>query len=117
MASPQTLANWMLQSLFLFILAGLFELSGGYLVWLAIRDGKSFWLAIAGVLILGIYGAVPTLQPTHFSRAYAAYGGIFIVLSLLWGWVIDQIKPDKFDWLGGLIIVVGVMVMMYFPRP
>ncbi|PSN15005.1 YnfA family protein [filamentous cyanobacterium CCT1] len=84
----------------LFGLAGLCEIGGGYLVWLALREGKSPWLAVLGVAILGIYGAVPTLQPTHFGRAYAAYGGIFIVLSIAWGWLVDQVKPDRFDLLG-----------------
>ncbi|WP_263970589.1 YnfA family protein [Leptolyngbya sp. KIOST-1] len=64
----------MVRSLLFFVLAGLCEIGGGYLVWLALREGKSPWLAVLGVAILGIYGAVPTLQPTHFGRAYAAYG-------------------------------------------
>ncbi len=106
----------MFQPLLLFILAGLCEIGGGYLVWLTLREGKSIWLALLGILILGLYGAVPTLQPTHFSRAYAAYGGIFVALSLLWGWLIDRIRPDKLDLLGGLIILLGVCVIMYSPR-
>lgn len=106
----------MLQSLLLFILAGLCEIGGGYLVWLSLREGKSLWLALLGVIILGVYGAVPTLQPTHFSRAYAAYGGVFVVLSILWGWLIDRIRPDRLDLLGGLIVLFGVFVIMYGPR-
>lgn len=106
----------MIQSILLFILAGFCELGGGYLVWLSLREGKSIWLAVFGVVILGLYGAVPTLQPTHFSRAYAAYGGVFIVLSILWGLVIDRVRPDKFDLFGAWIILMGVLVMMYAPR-
>lgn len=106
----------MLQSILLFILAGLCEIGGGYLVWLALREGKSPWLAIAGVVILGLYGAVPTLQPTHFGRAYVAYGGVFIVLSMGWGWWVDRVRPDRFDLLGGWIVLLGVLVMMYAPR-
>ncbi|MFW6296249.1 MAG: YnfA family protein [Halothece sp.] len=106
----------MIQSILLFILAGFCELGGGYLVWLSLREGKSIWLAVFGVVILGLYGAVPTLQPTHFSRAYAAYGGVFIVLSILWGLVIDRVRPDKFDLFGAWIILLGVLVMMYAPR-
>jgi len=105
-----------IQSIALFVLAGLCEIGGGYLVWLSLREGKSLWLAVMGVAILGLYGAVPTLQPTHFGRAYAAYGGVFIVLSLLWGWLIDHTRPDKFDWLGGWVILLGVLIMMYVPR-
>ncbi|MGL4881771.1 MAG: YnfA family protein, partial [Waterburya sp.] len=90
----------------LFVLAGLCEIGGGYLVWLSLREGKSIWLALVGVVILGIYGAVPTLQPTHFGRAYAAYGGIFIVLSILWVWFVERIRPDKFALQGGWIILL-----------
>jgi len=105
-----------IQSIFFFVLAGLCEIGGGYLVWLALREGKSIWLAVIGVAILGLYGAVPTLQPTHFGRAYAAYGGVFVALSILWGWLVDQISPDKFDLLGGWIVLLGVLVIMYAPR-
>lgn len=105
-----------IQSILFFVLAGLCELGGGYLVWLSLREGKSIWFALLGVAILGLYGAVPTLQPTHFGRAYAAYGGVFIVLSLSWGWLVDRIRPDKFDLLGGWIVLLGVLVIMYAPR-
>lgn len=106
----------MLQSLMLFILAGLCEIGGGYLVWLSLREGKSFWLGVMGVAILGLYGAVPTLQPVSFGRAYAAYGGVFIGLSILWGWLVDRVVPDKFDLLGALIALLGVLIIMYVPR-
>lgn len=106
----------MVQSLFFFVLAGLCEIGGGYLFWLWLREGKSAWLAVIGVIILAIYGVVPTLQPVSFSRAYAAYGGIFIVLSLLWGWVVDRTAPDKYDWLGSWLALLGVLVIMYAPR-
>jgi small multidrug resistance family-3 protein len=105
-----------IQSMLFFVLAGLFELGGGYLVWLSLREGKSVWFAVIGVVLLGLYGAVPTLQPTNFGRAYAAYGGVFVVISILWGWLVDQIKPDKFDLLGGWIVLLGVLIMMYAPR-
>ena len=91
------------KSLFYFILAGLCEIGGGYLVWLWLRGGKSILFALAGSVVLVIYGIIPTLQPAHFGRVYAAYGGVFIVLSILWGWQIDKIAPDKFDVIGGLI--------------
>jgi small multidrug resistance family-3 protein len=69
-----------------------------------------------GIVILAIYGIVPTLQPVNFGRAYAAYGGIFILLSVLWGWLVDRVMPDKFDLLGAGIALLGVLVMMYAPR-
>lgn len=83
------------KSLFYFVLAGLCEIGGGYLVWLWLRQGKSIWLALFGALLLILYGVIPTLQPANFGRVYAAYGGVFIVLSVLWGWQVDKVAPDN----------------------
>lgn len=105
-----------LQSLFYFLIAGLCEIGGGYSIWLWLKEGKSIWLGALGILLLVIYGVIPTLQPSNFGRVYAAYGGIFIVLSLLWGWQVDKVVPDKFDMLGGWIALMGVLVIMYAPR-
>lgn len=105
-----------LKSLFYFIIAGLFEIGGGYLVWIWIRDGKSFWYGLLGIILLAAYGFIPTLQPANFGRVYAAYGGVFIVLSILWGWKIDNLKPDLYDLIGGAIALTGVAVIMYWPR-
>ena len=107
-----------IKSLFYFLLAGVFEIGGGYLVWIWLRGGKSIGYGIAGAVVLVLYGIVPTLQPqtANFGRVYATYGGIFIVLSILWGWQVDQVVPDKFDLLGGLIALIGVAVIMYAPR-
>jgi small multidrug resistance family-3 protein len=104
------------QSLAFFLLAGLCEIGGGYLVWLWLREDRSIWFAALGAVVLMLYGVIPTLQPAHFGRVYAAYGGIFIVLSILWGWKIDKIAPDFFDLLGGAIALIGVMIIMYWPR-
>jgi small multidrug resistance family-3 protein len=103
-------------SILSFVLAGLCEIGGGYLIWLWLREGKSVWLALGGAILLTAYGFVATLQPANFGRAYAAYGGIFIILSIIWGWLIDKIPPDRLDWIGTAIILVGVLVMMYAPR-
>jgi len=104
------------KSLFYFILAGLLEIGGGYLVWLWLREDKAIWLGLMGAIILALYGVIPTLQPANFGRVYAAYGGIFIVLSILWGWKIDHVIPDRFDLIGGFIALIGVLVIMYWPR-
>ena len=104
------------KSLFYFVVAGLCEIGGGYLVWLWLREGKSIWLAVMGAAALILYGIIPTLQPAHFGRVYAAYGGIFIVLALLWGWRVDRVKPDAFDLLGALMALGGVLIIMYWPR-
>jgi len=100
----------------LFLLAGLLEIGGGYLVWLWLRDERSVWLGALGGLILFLYGVVPTLQPAHFGRVYAAYGGVFVVLSLLWGWWIEGTIPDRFDLIGAGLCLLGVGILMYAPR-
>ncbi len=104
------------RSILLFVLAGLMEIGGGYLVWLWLREGRAVVLGAAGGLLLFLYGVVPTLQPAHFGRVYAAYGGVFVVLSLLWGWWIDGRAPDRADLVGAALCVLGVAVIMYWPR-
>lgn len=107
-----------IKSIFYFLLAGVFEIGGGYLIWLWLRKGKSLIYGIIGALVLILYGIIPTLQPenSNFGRVYATYGGIFIVLSILWGWKVDNIIPDKFDLIGGFIALIGVLIIMYAPR-
>ncbi len=106
------------KSIILFILAGLAEIGGGYLVWLWLREGKSVFIGILGGLVLVLYGIIPTLQPAHFDfgRVYAAYGGVFIFMSILWGWKIDKVDPDRYDIVGGIICLIGVFIIMYWPR-
>jgi small multidrug resistance family-3 protein len=104
------------KSLLLFVLAGLFEIGGGYLVWQWWRNHADWWVGLVGAMVLVLYGIIPTYQPAHFGRVYAAYGGWFIVLSLLWGFAVEKIEPDRYDILGGLICLAGVFVMMYWPR-
>ena len=103
-------------SLVLFVLAGLCEIGGGYLVWLWFREGRPLAWGIAGAVILILYGILPTFQPAHFGRVYAAYGGMFIVLSLLWGWGIDGVRPDHYDTIGAILCLGGMMVIMCAPR-
>ncbi|OLC17848.1 MAG: hypothetical protein AUH29_00720 [Candidatus Rokubacteria bacterium 13_1_40CM_69_27] len=103
-------------SLALFVLAGLCEIGGGYLVWRWWREDASWTLGGLGALILALYGLVPTYQPASFGRAYAAYGGVFVVLAILWGWGIDRVAPDRYDLLGGLVCLTGVGIIMYSPR-
>ena len=106
-----------IKSVAYFIIAGIFEIGGGYLIWQWLREGKGLLYALAGAVILIFYGVVPTLQPEgSFGKVYAAYGGVFIVLSLLWGWKVEGIVPDRFDVIGGVIALIGVGVIMYWPR-
>jgi small multidrug resistance family-3 protein len=106
----------MMRSLLLFVLAGLCEIGGGYLCWLWLRAGRSPWLGLAGALLLAGYGVVATWQPAGFGRAYAAYGGVFIALALLWGWRVDGVGPDRSDLLGALLAIAGAMLIVFGPR-
>lgn len=101
----------------LFVLAGLCEIGGGYLVWGWIRENKPLGWALVGAAVLALYGVVAALQPIEaFGRVYAAYGGIFIVLALVWGILIDGFRPDKYDILGALIALAGALVIILPPR-
>lgn len=105
------------RSLALFMIAAVAEIGGAWLVWQAIREDRGFWLAGLGIMALGAYGFIATLQPeTHFGRILAAYGGVFVVGSLLWGVALDGFRPDRYDVVGAGICLVGVAVIMYSPR-
>ena len=107
----------MIYAILLFIFAGIAEIGGGYLIWLWLREGKPFYWGIFGGVALALYGIIATFQTfPSFGRVYAAYGGIFIVLSILWGWGIDKKTPDLYDLLGAAICLVGVSVMLLAPR-
>ena len=99
-----------------FFLAALLEIGGGYLVWKWLREHKGKIFGLIGGLVLFLYGIVPTLQPAEFGRVYATYGGIFVVMSIIWGYWVDKKKPDRFEIIGSIIVLIGVMVMFYFPR-
>ena len=128
-ASFQWTTVTVLISIAVFILAGVFEIMGGWLVWAAIkgtndRDGsfskKPWYYALLGSLVLVAYGFIPCLQPSAlsdgFGRIYAAYGGYFIVLSFLLAWALEgeSAKPDLGDIVGGAISFVGVFVIMFW---
>lgn len=105
-----------IKSLSIFLLAGLCEIGGGYLVWLWLKEGKPVWYGILGAVILALYGIVATFQTAGFGRVYATYGGIFIIMALVWAWKVDNFKPDKYDIIGALIAVAGACIIIYMPR-
>jgi small multidrug resistance family-3 protein len=98
-------------TLFFFLLAGLCEIGGGYLVWLWLREDMSWILGAIGGFILFLYGIVPTFQPSYSHRIYAAYGGIFIVMALLWGLIFEGIVPDMSDVIGAAMACAGVAII------
>ena len=105
-----------LKSIFIFILAGLCEIGGGYLVWLWLKEDKPFWLGLLGGFILALYGVVATMQTSSFGRVYATYGGFFFLMSLLWSMKFDNYLPDKYDIIGALVALLGVCIIYYAPR-
>jgi small multidrug resistance family-3 protein len=98
-----------------FFLTGLYEIGGGYLAWLWLREGMSWVLGAIGGFILFLYGIVSTFQPSYFHRIYAAYGGIFIVKALL-GFNFEGIVPDMFDVIGAVITICGAIIIFYTPH-
>ncbi|MEA2356757.1 MAG: small multidrug resistance family-3 protein [Solirubrobacteraceae bacterium] len=102
------------RSIALFVAAALAEIGGAYLIWIGLREHKGVLYVALGALTLALYGVVATFQPSHeFGRVLAAYGGVFIVGSLLWGVAFDGFHPDRSDIAGAAICLVGVAVIMY----
>jgi small multidrug resistance family-3 protein len=106
-----------LRSIGLFVAAAILEIGGAWLIWQAVREHRAWWLAALGIVALWLYGFAAALQPdASFGRILAAYGGVFVAGSLLWGVVLDGYRPDRFDLLGAVVCLVGVGVIMYPPR-
>jgi small multidrug resistance family-3 protein len=106
-----------LRSIALFVAAAIPETGGAYLDWRGVRDKRGLILIGAGVLALGLYGFVATLQPSpRFGRILAAYGGVFVAGSLAWGVIFDGFRPDRYDLIGAAVCLIGVAVIMYAPR-
>jgi small multidrug resistance family-3 protein len=106
-----------LRSMGLFLLAAIAEIGGAWLVWQGVREHRGALVVGAGIVALGAYGFVATLQPdAHFGRILAAYGGVFVAGSLVWGILVDRFRPDRFDLIGAALCLAGVAVIMYAPR-
>lgn len=105
-----------IKSVLIFLLAGLCEIGGGYMIWLWLKDGKPWWYGIFGAAILALYGVVATWQSSDFGRVYATYGGFFIVMSLLWAIKFDGFTPDRYDLIGACVALLGVGIIYYAPR-
>eukprot|EP00588_Corethron_pennatum_P011137 CAMPEP_0194274788 /NCGR_PEP_ID=MMETSP0169-20130528/7793_1 /TAXON_ID=218684 /ORGANISM="Corethron pennatum, Strain L29A3" /LENGTH=136 /DNA_ID=CAMNT_0039018087 /DNA_START=120 /DNA_END=526 /DNA_ORIENTATION=- len=105
-----------------FVVSGLAEIGGGYLVWAHFRNGPfpGFpWRVVVGCILLATYGFLPLLQPDaagEFGRVYAAYGGVFIVMSVGWGFAVDGVRPDLGDALGSAVCLIGIGLMLFWPR-
>jgi small multidrug resistance family-3 protein len=106
-----------LRTILLFIAAAIAEIGGAWLIWQGVREHRGIAFIGAGIAALGAYGFVATLQEdNNFGRILAAYGGIFVAGSLAWGIVIDGFRPDRWDYAGSVLCLVGVAVIMFAPR-
>ena len=106
-----------LRSIILFTLSAVTEIGGSWLVWQGLREHRGLLWIAGGLLSLALYGFVATLQPDlNFGRVLAAYGGVFIVGSLLWGVVFDGFRPDRWDIIGAVICLIGMSVIIFGPN-
>ena len=102
------------RSIALFAAAALAEIGGAYLVWIGLKQDKGALVVALGVVALGLYGVVAAFQPSdEFGRVLAAYGGVFIIGSMLWGIAFDGFRPDRADLVGATLCLLGVGVIMY----
>ncbi|MGH2878107.1 MAG: YnfA family protein [Solirubrobacteraceae bacterium] len=102
------------RSIALFAVAALAEIAGAYLIWSGLREGKGILAVVTGALMLVLYGVVAAQQPgNQFGRILAAYGGVFVAGSLLWGVAFDGFRPDRYDLIGVVICLAGVGVIAY----
>lgn len=104
-------------TIFLFLLSAFCEIAGCYAFWAWLRLGKSAWWQVPGVCSLAAFAILLTRADSDFAgRAYAAYGGVYIVASLAWLWGIEGRMPDRWDLLGALICFVGALAILFGPR-
>ena len=99
-----------------FFAAAFFEIAGGYYAWQWLREKKGPIYGWMSLPVSAAYGVLLAFEPANFGRVYAAYGGVFIVGSILWGWLIDRRIPDRWDLIGSSIALVGALIIMFAPR-
>lgn len=106
-----------LKTLGLFLITAVAEIVGCYLPYLWLREGKSVWLLIPGALSLALFAWLLSLHPTAAGRVYAAYGGVYICVAILWLWAVDGIRPTVWDVVGSGVALLGMAIIMFAPRP
>ncbi|MGE4408033.1 YnfA family protein [Pseudomonas sp.] len=106
----------MLKTLGLFVITAVAEIIGCYLPYLWLKQGKSIWLLVPAAASLALFAWLLSLHPTASGRVYAAYGGIYVAVALLWLWLVDGVRPTGWDLLGGAVAVLGMAIIMFAPR-
>lgn len=102
-----------LKTLGLFSMTAVAEIVGCYLPYLWLKEGRSVWLLVPAAISLALFVWLLTLHPQAAGRVYAAYGGVYICVALMWLWAVDAIRPAITDWIGVAICLVGVVVIMF----
>ena len=105
-----------LKTLALFVITAIAEIVGCYLPYLWLRQGKSAWLLVPGALSLLAFAYLLTLHPTAAGRVYAAYGGVYVSVALMWLWLVDAVKPTRWDVGGVALCLLGMSIIMFAPR-
>jgi small multidrug resistance family-3 protein len=100
----------------LFAATALAEIAGCYLPYLWLKKSGSAWLLVPAFACLALFAWLLTLHPTAAGRVYAAYGGVYIAVALLWLWAVDGIRPTVWDLIGGGVALVGTAIIMFSPR-
>ena len=106
-----------MKTFLLFAATALAEILGCYLPYLWLRKGGSPWLLLPATASLALFVWLLTLHPTAAGRVYAAYGGVYVSVALVWLWAVDAVKPTRWDLLGAALCLLGMAVIMFSPRP
>lgn len=108
----------MIKTAIVYVAAAFFEIAGCFSFWIWLREGKTGWWVVPGIISLMLFAWLLTLVDTAAAgRAYAAYGGVYITASLLWLWRVEDVRPDRWDVIGAAICLVGAAVILFGPRP
>lgn len=97
----------------LFVITAIAEIAGCYLPYIYLKQNGSAWLLLPAAFCLGLFAWLLTLHPTSAGRVYAAYGGVYIGVAIIWLWVVDSIRPTMTDWLGASICLMGAAVIIW----
>ena len=106
----------MLNTLGLFVITAIAEIVGCYLPYLWLKQGKSIWLLVPAALSLALFAWLLLLHPTAAGRVYAAYGGVYVAVALVWLWLVDGVRPTGWDLLGCAVALLGMAIIMFAPR-
>lgn len=105
-----------IKTLAFFLVTAVAEIVGCYLPYLWLKQGKSAWLLLPAAVSLAVFAWLLSLHPTAAGRVYAAYGGVYIFVAILWLWLVDGIQPTRWDLIGALVALAGMAIIMFAPR-